>query len=565
MIYKQILNKFPNNKKAMQEYQKLKVIIASKTKASSGPQQKLDPTDRNYSQFHSIQQELEIDLNNAELNYVTGLVKIKSGALSEGLPFLKKALHQAPNSSRVWMDYIKVLLDLGNTEEARSILRQAKDQFSLEEGFDQFDERVSKSFSSPQAVEITKDAVNTKGADKSTLYCFYDMAVSPCSYDFFTFLYSAEICRVRRSLDEIKLFIVHGSTDQFKDDHRSPDRQETFFQNVIIPGISLLPSISSHRWLAREELKNVVPSEEISFPRGYSISEPTTGHVPRELVAAQLRRDHRSFLRAPKYALNLVENLIYQKCLGGPFITLTTRELIRGDYNESRTIKKCVWQDVFTKLKETNITPIIVRDTMNAHSPPLFKDVIEVPEASIHLPLRMALYEQALINFTKNNGPACLHLYGNTNAIMFNHIDNAFSPLSQKWLEGNHGHCGNGQFPMTSKSMKMIWEEETSELILNEIEMRAKNPKKQTSLHELDDTKNISASWKVGLRLLLKNLDTGLLEEDVDLYIALENINNKFNYVNDLKASFLAQCKLDPEESPRRKNLHSMFAAARSK
>ena len=80
----------------------------------------------------------------------------------------------------------------------------------------------------------------------NSLYCFYDMQVSPCSYDFFTFLYSAEVCRIRRGLKSIKLILVKGQNHNFRQDQiRTQDQNETFFQNVIVPGISLLPSCES--------------------------------------------------------------------------------------------------------------------------------------------------------------------------------------------------------------------------------------------------------------------------------------------------------------------------------
>ena len=88
----------------------------------------------------------------------------------------------------------------------------------------------------------------------STLYCFYDMEVSPASYDFFTFLHSAEICRLRRGFGSIKLILVKGSNFDFRHDEiRTRSQNETFFQNVILPGISLLPSCDSFMWLPREE------------------------------------------------------------------------------------------------------------------------------------------------------------------------------------------------------------------------------------------------------------------------------------------------------------------------
>ena len=89
----------------------------------------------------------------------------------------------------------------------------------------------------------------------SKLHCFYDMAVSPCSFDFFSFLYAAEICRKRRQLEEIELVFVHGTKGKFRSDNiRTQSQNEMFFNNVIIPGISLLQAISSFCWKSREEM-----------------------------------------------------------------------------------------------------------------------------------------------------------------------------------------------------------------------------------------------------------------------------------------------------------------------
>ena len=66
------------------------------------------------------------------------------------------------------------------------------------------------------------------------LTCIYDMMVNPCSYDFFTFLISAEICRIRRNLSEIKLIFVQGPNNKFRDDKlRSAEQNKVFFDTRL--------------------------------------------------------------------------------------------------------------------------------------------------------------------------------------------------------------------------------------------------------------------------------------------------------------------------------------------
>ena len=66
--------------------------------------------------------------------------------------------------------------------------------------------------------------------NKNKLYCFYDFQICPASYDFFTFLYSAEISRMRRGLKEIELVLIQGPVEKFRGDWiRSTIVNENFF------------------------------------------------------------------------------------------------------------------------------------------------------------------------------------------------------------------------------------------------------------------------------------------------------------------------------------------------
>ena len=166
--------------------------------------------------------------------------------------------------------------------------------------------------------------------DQDTLYCFYDMEVSPCSYDFFSFLYSAEICRVRRNLKKINMALVQGPNRKYRSDnnYRSFERNETFFNNVISPGLTVLPSISSYSWQPRESMDiNGIP-EWNKFPRGYSETKPFPAYLSRELVAANSGDKPGRFV-APDYARKLVNDFINSRIGSKPFITITARELDR--------------------------------------------------------------------------------------------------------------------------------------------------------------------------------------------------------------------------------------------
>ena len=80
-------------------------------------------------------------------------------------------------------------------------------------------------------------------------------------------------------------------------------------------------------------------------------------------------------------------------------------------------VDKQKWNKILNAIKDMEVIPLVIRDTETTFSENLFEGVIEVPVASVHLPFRFALYEHSLLNFTRNNGPSTLMLYGNAPSI----------------------------------------------------------------------------------------------------------------------------------------------------
>ena len=374
-----------------------------------------------------------------------------------------------------------------------------------------------------------------------TLYCFYDMAVSPCSYDFFTFLYLAETCRVRRKMDKIQLMIVHGPKNKFREDNvRSDEQNETFFQNIIVPGISLLPSCFSYMWLQRGQTSFNGLSESQKFPRGYSLDNPVSDYLASGLVASLIRMDKPGFLEAPTYAKMLADNIIRNKCPDGKFVTITAREIGRDNTNDTRTLNLNVWQEAISKLVPMGLKIFVIRDTQNANEAKLFQDTEELPEASIHLPLRLALYEKALINFTKNNGPGALQLYSKARTIYFNAFDDDVFALSKPWFLNVLGMHDGDQHPFTTLSKKWVWNDESIDRIVDEAKEALNVNLDNSNLNGFSNLENLRASVVVAFNYLVKQLKHGLLKEDAQLFINLRDLNKNHNLFTDLNKQLIA-------------------------
>ena len=376
------------------------------------------------------------------------------------------------------------------------------------------------------------------------LFCFYDMAVSPCSYDFFSFLYSAETCRIRRGLENIHLIIVHGPKNKFREDNiRSDEQNEIFFNNVIVPGISLLQSCSSFMWLARNQASCSGLSNETIFPRGYSLEVPVPDYSTPGHVASLIRQDKHSFLEAPPYAKSLARSLIENKCPDGKFITITVREIERDNKNNTRNLNHTVWQNAIAHLASIGIKTFVIRDTSSSSKPALFDGAEELPEASVHLPLRLAIYEKALVNFTKNNGPGGLLLYSKARTVYFNGFDDDVIALSRNWYSNNLGMNEGDQFPFTTLSKSCVWTDESEIRIIEEVEKALSAPKENAALNGFSNQANLLSSLAVGFRYLITQLSYELLDEDIELFWKMKELDDDYS----MSIDFDNQLKTLPE------------------
>lgn len=361
-----------------------------------------------------------------------------------------------------------------------------------------------------------------------TLHAFYDMAVSPCSFDFFSFLISAELCRCRRNLSSMHLHIIRGPNKNFRDDNLRTDEQNlNQFHNVIIPGISILPSIEKFDWIDRNETSTDNLNPYFVFPRGYSLSKPVADYSCQELVSSKVRREKPVCFKPPAYAEDLAQKWI-SELKNKKIVTITARELQREDPNNSRKLKIKSWEEAVEKMKSLGYTPILIRDTEKVFSSeqPL-QNVLDCAPASIHLPFRLAVYEAAFKNFSKANGPAFLQYFSQGSSSVFLSLDESVASYTSAFYRSNFGMEAGSAFPMSRTNMTYIWDNETSEKILSEI---SEKKEKVTQNHGFNSENNILFSLEVTIGKLIRELRFGqIFPEDIVTINAIEKTQDDCN------------------------------------
>ena len=102
------------------------------------------------------------------------------------------------------------------------------------------------------------------------LQCIYDLAIAPCSYDFFAFLLSAEHHRVRNDFESINLIFLPGPKNGYRADELERFKMNSFSKChstwYCFNAINKVFCKTKHR----QDFISLFPDNNI-FPRGYCI------------------------------------------------------------------------------------------------------------------------------------------------------------------------------------------------------------------------------------------------------------------------------------------------------
>ena len=386
------------------------------------------------------------------------------------------------------------------------------------------------------------------------LHCFYDLSVSPCSFDFFQFLVLSEIQRKREGFRDIELIFVFGPNNGYRQDNiRSYEQNDQQFKNVILPGCQLLSSIKTIRLVDERKSINTKNMDPHSiFPRGYQINNPVSNYMYNGIVCSHFLNEKFVQFKAPSYAISSIGSYLNKFDKNKKILVLSTRELIREDASQSRTMRYDVWEKFFLNLNRDEWQPIIIRDTETAFSnDKLFKDIPEADFASQHLHLRYALYEASTVNIFKSNGPAALTLLGSEKPmIMFLKFDNNVCAMSEDWFKNNLGMCQGSQFPLSRKNKIVVWGEETEDLINKSIQISENSSHLENNLkpHDYINIKNLIYVIQVSLGYTLRNMQYGIWKEDIDFFDLYDDLIKK-NIINAQK-SFQIISELEGNQLP---------------
>lgn len=289
------------------------------------------------------------------------------------------------------------------------------------------------------------------------LTAVYDLGVSPPSYDFLSFLISAEKHRRENGFTCIDVMFQPGPMHGFRDDELPPDSETRngMLWRVCAGMARLLPSvrnidIKTTRWHVQGDV----------FPPEYQEDRPVAWY------ATALLKDGEPMLKASEYAKKQVA-LRFSR----PYATISLRE---ATHWTTRNSNRAAWSEVANWLKANNLLPVVIPDTEGNG----IDGFSEFPAASFDIDLRAALYEGAAINLGVLNGPMSLCAFLDCRYLIFNVGGDDTAAGSTHFLNAHGFKVGDG----FGGNGRLIWEKDDVEVILRELQEFAVKPKERITL-----------------------------------------------------------------------------------
>lgn len=300
------------------------------------------------------------------------------------------------------------------------------------------------------------------------LFAFYDLSVSPVSFDFSSFVVCADVQRAQTGHDRIHFVIVPpaGGPGHWDNKLHADAQLSWRLSNVVLPLTRLIAAPTSFticgtRTEARR-LHDGAGTENV-FPEKYTLDAPIEQHHTGWSVILAHRGADLQRIRASEQARAYARQWINARADGRKVVAITLRE---APFLPARNSDPAVWGAFARALGERGFLPVVLRDMDTALGPshPAFDGIDTFAEGVLNLELRMAFYEEAHIHASVANGPVHVCFYDRNVRYLY--------VVTGDWLRdeptpfGRMGIQRGETPPFANRYQRWVWEEQTPEMLL---------------------------------------------------------------------------------------------------
>ena len=241
------------------------------------------------------------------------------------------------------------------------------------------------------------------------LRAFFDLQTHPVTFDIGNFLVMAEAARVRAGCSHIRIYVLPGLMEGFRNtkDGHSADHSRHRVSSIVLPAMRFLPSCAGVSVLTdRASALDLIPDDpELVYPENYRLDRPNHGYLYDQLNAlADQGTDLQPLTATDENHRHLRGWLERHGLQHDKLVTITLRE---ATYQTDRNSNLDAWGKFCAFLKSEGYQPIVMRDfdVMYEPAPQELEEYPFCDVANWDLGLRVALYEHAKLSFFVNNGP----------------------------------------------------------------------------------------------------------------------------------------------------------------
>jgi hypothetical protein len=305
-----------------------------------------------------------------------------------------------------------------------------------------------------------------------TLFAFYDLQVSPITFDFLWFLVGADLERRRRGLDAVHVVIVPGRAGGLRrerEDYEDVVDAEARAQrigNMLLPACPLLPTCTGVTHAASRAHAGYIRATLAShlYPTGYEATLPVFAGSRECLQNAGPDMPHIPSLRATNENLRNIDRWAASHSGGRRIVTITLRNYA---YMPARNSRMQAWTAFARALNPARFVPVFVPDleqTLNGQTQEL-QGFVVLGEAAWNLGLRMALYERAYISMGVNTGPMGLCWLNARSHYATLKMAPADVPQTSAAFYRELGFEPERSLPFASPTQELVWQDDTIEAI----------------------------------------------------------------------------------------------------
>jgi hypothetical protein len=306
------------------------------------------------------------------------------------------------------------------------------------------------------------------------LQFFYDLAASPVTFDFASYLAAAEVERRQRKLGWMNVIFVLGPIAGVR--RELPDYEAAIdvaarlarLRNILVPMLAFLPSVKSYAVCGtREQAEAIVAADRNKvYPSDYRV------YLPRQPAKKDIFEHARAglsiwpMLRATDAGKRFVADFLARQAKGRKAVVVTLRNY---DYSPERNSRNADWIAFANSLDPAVFLPIFVHDTETSmREPPAdFGQHVVCHAASWSLEIRMALYEAAWLNMALMHGPMELCWYNEqARYLLFMTVGTTAAVNSEASLITN-GHRLGIDLEFAKPYQRIVWKRDDLSALLD--------------------------------------------------------------------------------------------------